>query len=619
MHRGAVLGWALTAAAICTSPGSGLELQVRDIGVPVRSVNWVRLFAGHDKGGKPCVYATMGQNARNLFVLQIDPESGECRQFTAQPPRAQYPTAALMSRDGRLYIGAAYAGHLLRFDPAKDTLEDLGPIHPGAAVFPCRLDEDEQGRIWIGSYGTADLTCYDPASGEFTRHGRMDEVDMYNYPFVNRDGTVACLIRMTRPHVVVFDPETGKKETVGPVTVKGQGTLDARRGQDGWVYIVSSEGNFRVEGFQAKPVEAVPPASSSKQVLPDGTRFDFADASALVYRRLRLKRPDGGARVIDLAYDAAGNDIFYLHAGPDGRLYGSSVLPLHLFRYDPDKDELVDLGRCSAATGEAYSMANFGGKLYISSYGGARLSVYDPSRPYRFGSGAEDNPRDLGRMDRVSCRPRSTLAGPLGRVWVASLPDYGLWGGPLSWYDPRSGEKKAYYDIAGDGSCFTLAHLEKQGLLAVGTHISGGSGTRPKVDQAVLFLWDYRAEEKVWEGTLDCPVTAFNALLAAPDGRLFGTFSGRAGTGLFVFDPGKNEFVEQIELPAGAPLSLGLQWGPDGKVYGFTSQCLYRLDPGTLQVEELFRRGGTFHIPGPILGPDIYFATGHRLRAMRLF
>jgi len=609
---------ALTASAGWV-PAGAAEFKIRELGVPVRSVNWVRLFAGRDAAGRPCIYATMGQNARNLFVLQIDPRSGSCRQYVSGTPRAQYPTAALMSRDGRLYIGAAYAGHLLRFDPAADRLEDLGAINPGAASFPCRMDEDERGRIWIGSYGTADLTCYDPASGRFSRYGRMDEVDMYNYPLVNRDGTIACLIRMTRPHVVVFDPASGKKQPVGPIVVKGRGSLDMRRCRDGWIYIVSSEGKFRIEGFRAVPVQAVPPpAGGAKQVLPDGTRFEFADSDALLYRKLRLRRPDGSVRVIELSYEAAGNNIFYLHAGPDGRLYGSSILPLHLFRYDPAGGELVDLGRCSTAAGEAYSMANYEGKLYIASYGGAHLSVYDPSRPYHFGTRPQDNPRELGRVDNVSCRPRSMLAGPLGRIWVASLPDYGLWGGPLSCYDPRSGRKRSYR-LAGDGSCYTLAHLQKQRLIAVGTSIYGGSGTRPKLRQASLILWDYRAERKVWEGTLDCPVSVFNALLASPAGLLFGTYSGRSGTGLFLFDSEQRRFVKRMALPPGTPLDLGLQWGPDGRIYGFTSRCLYRLQPDSLEVEQLICRPNTFSTPGPIIGRDIYFGTYHHLRAIRLF
>ena len=91
--------------------------QIRDIGIPVRSVNWVQLHPGHDQDGAPCLYATMGQQADNLFVLQIELETGTCRQFVSEVPKSNYPTATLMSRTGQLYVGAAYAGHLLCFDP----------------------------------------------------------------------------------------------------------------------------------------------------------------------------------------------------------------------------------------------------------------------------------------------------------------------------------------------------------------------------------------------------------------------------------------------------------------------------------------------------------------------
>jgi len=278
--------------------------------------------------------------------------------------------------------------------------------------------------------------------------------------------------------------------------------------------------------------------------------------------------------------------------------------------------ELVDLGKCSASAGEAYSMANYQGRIYISAYPGARISVYDPDKPYDFGNEIENNPRDLGRIDEISYRPRSTLAGPLGRIWVASLPDYGMWGGPLSYYDPANNEKKAYYRIFGDGSCYALAHLEDQELIAVGTSISGGSGTQPKMDEAVLFLWDYHAEKKVWTGTLDHKVAAFNALLTGPDGRLYGTATGKESKPvLFVFDPKSFEIVAQIAVPEGRPLDLGLQNGSDGNIYGFTRSCIYRVDPDSLTVKMMARDDEGFSVAGPILGEDIYFATGHRLRA----
>ena len=595
-----------------------MDSRIRELGIPVRSVNWVRLHPGRDREARPCVYAVMGQEGDPLFVLQIDPETGSSRQFGAQLPKANSPTATLMSRTGKLYVGAAYAGHLLCFDPGKDRLEDLGPIHPEAAIFPCRMDEDQNGVVWIGSYGTADLTSYDPATGEFTHHGRMDEVDMYNYPLVNLDSTIACLIRVTRSQVKVFDPRTGEKHPVGPVAIQGEATLDLQRRADGRLYIESSLGHFRLEGTQALPVDQLPPPLPALS-LPDGRTFDFADSREQNFRQLRFRRPEGQEQTFELDYQASGSRIFYLHAGPDECIYGSSILPLHLFRYNPKDGELIDLGQCSTATGEAYSMANLDGKIYISAYGGAVLSVYDPSQGYRFGDQPGANPRDLGRIDDISCRPRSTLAGPLGRVWTASIPDYGQWGGPLSSYDPETGAKNAYYRICGDASCYTLAWLQKRELIAVGTHIEGGTGTQPRVDQATLFLWDYHREEKVWEGALDRPVEMFNALLVGPDGRLYGTVKGGEQPELFVFDPETRTFVHRLGLPPGEPLDLGLQTGPDGQIYGFTSSCLYRLDPTSLSLTEIIRQEDGFIVAGPIAGKYIYWARGHRLLAAEIF
>ena len=591
--------------------------QFRDLGIPVRAVSWARLLAGRNRDGAPCVYAAMGQQADNLFVLQIDPRTGVVRQFVSSVPGSNYPTHAFMSRSGRLYVGAAYAGHLLCLDPGKDAFEDLGAIHPGAAVFPCRLDEDAEGRIWIGSYGTADLTCYDPRTGQFTPYGRMDDVDMYNYPLVNTDGTVACLIRMTRPHVVVLNPATGEKAVVGPMTTKGEDTIDMRRGVDGGLYIESSLGDCRIDGVSAVPVDAVP-AAAPEPDLADGTAFAFADADQSLFRTLRLQTHDGRTCLQRLDYEASGTDIFCLHGGPDGRVYGSSILPLHLFRYDPQNGELADLGKCSSATGEAYSMATLDGKIAISSYGGAVVSVYDPSRPYRYGTDPDANPRDLGRIDDISCRPRSTLAGPLGRIWLASIPDYGMWGGPLSYYDPHTGEKHAYYRIAGDASCYMLAHLPERGLIAVGTHVAGGSGTQPKVGQAVLFLWDYAAEKKVWEGTLPRPITHFSALLTGPNGNVYGTAQhGNDDPELFVFDPDAKRFVKRVPVP-GIALDHGLQHGPGGNIYGFTTSGIYRFDPADLTVEEIVRQQDAITGAGPIVGRTAYVGTGHHLRAFDL-
>jgi hypothetical protein len=586
------------------------------IGIPVRAVNWVHLHPGTDADGAPCVMAVMGQESAPLFALRINPDDGSLVQCAAGPDQANFPTATCLSRDGRLYIGAAHAGHLLRFDPALDAIEDLGPIHSEAAIFPCRIDEDSNGHLWIGSYGTADLSCYDPQNDSFTRYGRMSDTDMYNYPFVAPDGSIACLIRVTQPHVVRFDPQDGSKRLIGPVSIQGRDRFDLLRGQDNELYIDSSLGKFRLEGDQAVAVDQIPPPPTPPP-LADGRTFRMADAAEQTHRHLEINSPDGSSRTFELGYQAGGSRIFYLHAGPDQCLYGSSILPLHLFRHNPKDGELIDLGRCSSATGEAYSMANHQGRLFISSYPQAKISVYDPSQGYHYGEEPGANPRDLGRIDTISYRPRSTLAGPLGRVWTASLPDYGQWGGPLSWYDPEHDEKGAYYRICGDASCYTLAWLEQLGLLAVGTSIHGGTGTEPKVDRAQLFLWDYAQEEIIWEGSPDQAPSVFNALVTAPDGRVYGTFWAETD-GLFCFDPQQRTFSE-LDPPPGRPLDLGLQIGPDGLVYGFTANGLYRFSPGATTWEQILHPEVPIQVAGPILDGDIYFSSNHRLYKARLF
>ena len=146
--------------------------SIQTIGIPVRSVNWVRVFPTLDAEGRDCLVAVMGQQAAGFTIVKIDPDTGGTSQVTASDPTANFPTSALRSRDGRIYVGAAYAGHLYRYDPASEQLDDVGAINLPDDTFPCNMDEDPDGVIWIGCYGSAGLTSYDPSTGE--RSSAMD-------------------------------------------------------------------------------------------------------------------------------------------------------------------------------------------------------------------------------------------------------------------------------------------------------------------------------------------------------------------------------------------------------------------------------------------------------------
>jgi len=606
----------------------GKQIVVREVGVPVRAVNWVRLFPARGTRGEPCLIGSMGQQAGPLFVLIVDVETGACRQFPAPVADAHYPTAAFWSeRRGCLFVGAT-PGHLFRFDPKLGRVEDLGLIHPDRASFPCGIDEAPDGMLYIGSYGACDLTRYDPERGEFTRFGRMDEVDQYFYPLCGRDGTVAGVVKMVRPHVVALDPASGAHRAVGPVadTDAGRGRVALIKGQDGLLYITSHEGDFRVRGLEVERVEAAPPPMSAP-TLPDGStfRFDNEGGRAFTNRRLLVTSPDGQTRALELDWQGDGTEIYLVRTGPDGKVYGSSILPLHFFSYDPATRELVNHGACSTSGGELYSMGTLGGRLYMCAYPAAKLSVYDPSRPYRFGTDADANPRELGRMDNVAYRPRDMLCGPAGKVWVASIPDYGMWGGTLSWFDPATQTFGSHRHIIRDCSPMTLAAVAEEGLIAVGFTVDGGSGTTPRAERAGFALWDPNADSLVWKGDLGLAVRGVMDLCDAGQGLTY-AIAHLAGdelhAELLLLDLPGRRIVSRARMDVetvGWPLEVSFQ-PAQGCVYGATRLGLYRVRRGTTDVEMLWTgaEGDRPTCGGALLGGVYYFGTGHRLRAAEL-
>ena len=145
-------------------------------------------------------------------------------------------------RTGILWLGAAWHGTLHRYDPAHPErgLENLGQIDPALATFPTAIAETPDGMIWIGAYPGCSLTRYNPATGEFTRFGRMDDVDKYLYLLAADDGSLYGQIKMTTYRMVHIDPATGRRTQVGPI-LESPPTNPKRyeffKGADGKLYL----------------------------------------------------------------------------------------------------------------------------------------------------------------------------------------------------------------------------------------------------------------------------------------------------------------------------------------------------------------------------------------------
>lgn len=647
----------------------GAEMPVaRDLGTPVKGVNWVRLHAGSTAEGEASLLMTMGQNSGGLFVLDVDLETGHCRQYPVSDRKnSTFPTATFRSlQTGILYIGSAWDAHLHRFDPAHPErgVEDLGSLGEGS-TFPTGINEAPDGSLWIGTAPESRLIKYEPSSGEFTHFGRMHDDEVYLYPLVGADYTVAALVRVVRPHIVMVDPTTGEHREVGlditDPTDKSQ-FLRFFKGVDRRLYVSSHHGDFLLRDRTLMPVKHLPEPMSGIHAagehryqatftMPGGWQAKLVNDRSGTPRDLLVTNvnPRIASRRLQMDWVGGGSNVHVIEEGPGNMLYGSSYLPNHLYRSSLDGTISEDLGQHSIARGQAYSATTIGDKVYLASYPEARLSVYDTGRPIRFGTEAPDNPRDLGRFDEVGYRPNALISSPDGKLWIGSGPDYGLIGGTLAWYDPATEESNSHRAIVPDMSPTSLLWLDDLEQVLVGLSIEVGTGAEVQRFDAGWALWDPVADELAWWGDLGVDDMAdVTSLAPAGDGLVYALI-GRgdhlltAGAPpiaprLALIDPAKRELVSIAWLPEefGALSWHGhhsLRVAPNGDVYGATAYAIFRILPGTCEVERVWqvdepepRLGvwmtslspNSIDLVGPIVGDEMFFATGWRLRAITL-
>jgi hypothetical protein len=386
------------------------------------------------------------------------------------------------------------------------------------------------------------------------------------------------------------------------------GRVRLTKGRDGKVYArLSSSGQwFRIE--EGKKLIEVPEADIPFPLkgLPDGRQFQIIDQKIV-----RIENPlTKEVKEIPFRYEASGAYIFVVGTGPDDRIYGSSMLPLRLFAYDPKNQATLLLGKASHSSGEIYSMGSYDGKLYLCSYPEARLSIYDPTKPLRFGDDEEANPRDLGPLGGEQDRPGAMVAGPHGRIYIGSTPDYGLLGGAISVFDPKTKEKRVYRHIIPNQSVASLAYIEKSNLLAAGSSIRGGGGARPPEKWAKLMLWDPREEKKILEMIPVLEAKAILSLAATKDGALYGITDNEK---VFVFDVEKRITRKVMDLEFKGPIPASLQLGPDERLYGLAHEAIFAIDLKNGLISLLIKPPVSIESGMAILGRKIYFGSGANL------
>jgi hypothetical protein len=495
-----------------------------------------------------------GQEGSILFGVNVD--TGQVVERHWIPGREF--DCNVDARNGTLYIHTLHGlyeyGHVLQSWTPREGMRHHGfPLLSQQRFYHGCLGPD--GRLWMGTHPGAHLVSFDVETDSWTDHGvqapepRPDNQQAWCNPqFVAVSGEVICNIQRDPSGRVAYDPATSQTR------------------------VLMTAG----EQHEKDPVPAELPAAVSRQI--KGT-FRLEGCGYTI---------DGEERKADYEPSVA-TDICGLHRGPHGDIYGTTIISMHIFRYDPQRRHLEDLGRVGWGGGEVYDVITCGDKVYMGSYGGGYFAAYDPSKPWNpmpehGGEHADANPLNFGRLGQDMNRPFEYTVGPDGRIYISCRANYHVPGGGLAVFDPKTEEKIVHRDM--DQSVQSVASDDT--WVYGGTSIRGGRGCIETTTEARLFMFSPTEGKRVFECIPQWGAITIGNLACSP---VTGLVYGSTDTGhLFAFCPQQRRVVQRWKMnDAGTPLMgipeahgiIHLTCGRDGDIYGVTRREVFKLDVTT--------------------------------------
>lgn len=200
----------LMAASFCTGQSlseTGLPAFVGepiDLGSPLEDVAVLHSVVGEEEG-EAVIYFTAAGDPAMFHVVALDDYR---LKATYSLPGAGRSWGHAMAPDGTVYIGgvgSGASGHLYRYDPAQQKVDDLGAPVPGHK-FIWALTSDDEGTIFGGTWEGGHVFRYDPGTGEFFDYGQIHpgedyvrSIDWHDGYVYGGTGTAPCLGSIRKP------------------------------------------------------------------------------------------------------------------------------------------------------------------------------------------------------------------------------------------------------------------------------------------------------------------------------------------------------------------------------------------------------------------------------------
>jgi streptogramin lyase len=595
------------------------------IAAPLGMAAWGGTMVTEDAEGNRLVFIKLWAGGKTSY-LYINAETGEHEQL---PPGEGHTGSGaysvFLSPDNKVYD--TLAEWMLEIDVHTRQVRRIGQL-PGGFGFSWTMSPE--GVVYCALYPTATLLAYDPATDTFTDYGQIHEEEWPIYPerlAVDDAGWVYCGIGLKATQVVGFNPATGQRRTFIPDEQREQAAGSVFRCSDGKVYAnARGWGYHELYAGEAVAVEKPPVGADSylrpATQFPDGTR-----AQVDVHNRnLRILDAEGETvHEVAFDYESDGVNIYSMVAGTDGKIWGATGIPLRIWCFDPQSDQMDNWGLGNHG-GHANQMVLQGDKIYGAVYSSGSLIELDVTQPVDDTNIQKStNPRHVhgyeygvGKPLDMFGRPHALLAHPDGRhVIMGGNPARAQVGGGLLFYDTETGEQSVLKpdELLPDQGVKAICALP-DGDLIVGSTTEAATAASPSAaPTAMLYHIDWATRRLVEKWPFEPPTAVVNDLVVAGDGIVYGL---AAGNRFFAFDPRSGQFIhdEQVTQYGAvtgmqAPRTMAI--GPDGGIYVLFRDAIARFEPGTFEHREIVRPGPSITAGIVISDSRLYFACNRKL------
>jgi hypothetical protein len=576
------------------------------LGQPCRNFQILGIgsFADPVDGREKVVLANFAAGAVGNIII-IDPLTGAGEDLALPGDNGAW--AVLNFRDEKLLIGTCgQYGYLHCLD--LRTRQWAAPLRDEKEQYIWNLCLGEDGMVYGGTYPGCVLLRYDPARHVLENLGRVSAVEGNLYSrlvYAGVPGHILVACGYAEAHLALWDMRTGQARRFGR-----PGASVREVGEDFLCTQVGEELDFcdlrtlepLNEDLRHRLRTGGPPSRyrgmSFSAQLKDGrylcTRgqeyyLDEGGAERPALRPIPAPRP--ATRIHSLTCDA------------QGKVWGSAGFGQTIFSFDPQTGEEWNSQVVCDSGGEVYGMAFAGERLFMACYSGGDHVVYDPAHPWN--QVDQLNPRTLKPAGPALIRPSAkSLIGPDGHFWTGWMATYGQYGGGLSRVDVHTLEVEIWADPLGPQALMGLA-ADQQYLY----FITGGeaNGLPPKAGPFSFAVWA-SGKGLVWQRAFP-PGAALRSVVAVAGQVLVGVDSR-----IEVFAPRQLAFVRQVELTEPCQLLVP---DPQGQALAFCGEQVMRLDPMSGVCTSLGRAPG--RVSAAVATPaGVYCAIGTELHRLDL-